>query len=77
MRDPKFQIGDAVFKWTGDYTGPGIVRGVCVFPNGKVRYLVGHKIEGGEGEFLHIYAEGNLRRHPDLPARVKEYLGGS
>lgn len=61
MRDPKFQIGDLVFKWTGDYTGPGTVRGISELPSGKLRYLVGHKVEGGSGEFLHVYAAGNLR----------------
>lgn len=65
MSEPKFKVGDAVFKWTGDYTGPGIVRDVCVLPNGKMRYLVGHRIDGGSGEFLHVYAEGNLR--PPVP----------
>ena len=63
MSGPKYQINDHVFKWTGDYTGPGIVRGIAMLPNGKVRYLVGHKIEGGDGEFLHVFAEGNLRPH--------------
>ena len=57
----KFNVGDRVFKWTGDYTGPGIVRGITRLPSGKARYLVGHKIEGGSGEFLHIYASGNLK----------------
>jgi hypothetical protein len=61
--EPKFKIGDSVYKWTGDYTGPGVVRGISTLPSGKIRYLVGHKIEGGTGEFLHIYAEGNLRAH--------------
>ncbi len=61
MSDPKFQIGDHVTKWTGDYTGPGIVRGISILGNGKVRYLVGHRIEQGTGEFLHVYAEGNLQ----------------
>lgn len=61
MPETKFQVGETVFKCTGDYTGPGIVRGISVLGNGKVRYLVGHKIEGGSGEFLHVYAEGNLR----------------
>jgi hypothetical protein len=61
MGQPKFQIGDQVFKWTGDYTGPGTVRGISTLPSGKVRYLVGHRVEGGEGEFLHVYSEGNLR----------------
>ncbi len=58
---PKFEIGQKVFKWTGDYTGPGFVRGITVLPNNKVRYLVGHRIEGGSGEFLHVYSEDNLR----------------
>lgn len=57
----KFQIGQHVYKWTGDYTGPGIVRGHSFTPNGKVRYLVGHKVEGGTGEFYHFYSSGNLR----------------
>lgn len=58
---PKFQIGQLVQKWTGDYTGPGRVRGISTLENGSIRYLVGHRIEGGTGEFLHIYASGNLR----------------
>jgi hypothetical protein len=57
----KFKIGELVEKWTGDYTGRGRVRGICVLENGKTRYLVGHRIEGGTGEFLHVYASGNLR----------------
>jgi len=58
---PKFETGQTVLKWTGDYGGPGIVRGIAGLENGKLRYLVGHRIEGGTGEFLHVYAEGNLR----------------
>jgi hypothetical protein len=58
---PKFEVGQLVYKWTGDYGGPGRVRGVIPLPDGKLRYLVGHRIEGGTGEFLHIYAAGNLR----------------
>lgn len=58
---PKFAIGDSVFKWTGDYTGPGVVRGISHNSKGQVRYMVGHTIIGGTGEFLHVYAEGNLR----------------
>jgi hypothetical protein len=63
--DTKFQIGDRVYKWTGDYTGPGIVRGISRLATGKVRYLVGHTIIGGTGEFLHVYASGNLRSVED------------
>jgi hypothetical protein len=61
MTQPKFQIGQLVYKWTGDYTGPGIVRGHAINGSGKLRYLVGHRVEGGTGEFLHVYAEGNLK----------------
>ncbi len=57
----KFHVGDTVFKWTGDYTGPGIVRGVSQNGKGQWRYIVGHTVAGGQGEFLHIYSEGNLR----------------
>ena len=60
-QSPKFKIGQWVEKWTGDYTGPGIVRGISTLASGRLRYLVGHRIEGGIGEFLHVYAEGNLR----------------
>ena len=66
MTQPKFEIGQPVYKWTGDYGGPGIVRNVTALPDGKVRYLVGHRIEGGTGEFLHIYAGGNLREVKSL-----------
>jgi hypothetical protein len=62
---PKFEIGQLVYKWTGDYGGPGRVRGITVLPDGKLRYLVGHRIEGGKGEFLHVYAAGNLRESND------------
>jgi hypothetical protein len=60
-KQPKFELGQRVEKWTGDYGGPGIVRGIMNNANEQLRYLVGHKIEGGHGEFLHVYAEGNLR----------------
>lgn len=60
-REPKFTIGQEVEKWTGDYTGRGTVRGISILGNGKLRYLVGHRIEDGTGEFLHVYSEGNLR----------------
>lgn len=69
----KFKLGDAVFKWTGDYTGSGTVRAISVLPSGKVRYLIGHTIEGGSGEFLHVYAEGNLRAiEPVIPGLASE-----
>jgi hypothetical protein len=57
----KFKVGDFVYKHTGEYGGPGIVRAVVVLPGGRLRYLVGHMIADGYGEFLHIYSQGNLR----------------
>ncbi len=58
--DKKFNVNDHVWKQGTAYSGPGIVRGVVHLLNGT-RYLVGHKIEGGEGEFLHIYSEKELQ----------------
>lgn len=58
----KFHVGERVWKCTGDYRGPGIVRGHAFLPGNKVRYLVGHQISDGKGEFLHVYAEGNLEK---------------
>lgn len=60
MVKPKYVEGQLVYKHTGGYGGPGVVRGISMLPSNQIRYLVGHKIEGGFGEFLHVYAEGNL-----------------
>lgn len=62
---PKFEIGQLVYKWTGNYGGPGRVRGIANDEGQPLRYLVGHRIEGGFGEFYHVYAEGNLRESGD------------
>jgi len=58
---PRFKVGQTVYKHTGNYGGVGIVRGIANDTDQPLRYLVGHKIEGGFGEFYHVYAEGNLR----------------
>ena len=58
---PKFRYGDLVEKTTGDYTGPGIIRGLAVLGDGRLRYLVGHQLANGKGELLHTYSEINLR----------------
>ena len=60
-----FHIGQRVEKFTGDYTGPGIVVGVCHLDNGVIRYVVSHKLEGGTGFLLHLYSEANLRELPE------------
>lgn len=54
-----FQIGDRVFKVTGDYHIYGEVRAVFTKADGTTRYVVEHKAEGG-GSFLHIYGRQNL-----------------
>lgn len=56
----RFHVGQMVEKFTGDYTGPGVVRGIVYLDDGIVRYVVSHKIEGGTGEMLHLYSEANL-----------------
>lgn len=61
----RFHIGQKVEKFTGDYTGPGIVRGITFLENGIIRYVVAHKLEGGTGQLLHLYSESNLREHND------------
>ncbi len=58
-----------VKKVTGDYQIEGTIVGHAEMLNGKVRYVVEHKAEGG-GSFLHIYAEANLRiieLRPEIP----------
>ena len=75
MRQPKYRVGQLVEKWTGQYGGPGRVRGIAQDDGQPLRYVVGHRIEGGFGEFYHIYAEGNLREvegFDGLPDITKE-----
>lgn len=54
-----FQVGDRVYKHTGDYHIEGEVRAVFTKQDGSVRYVVEHSAEGG-GSFLHIYSAANL-----------------
>ena len=65
MSDALFKPGDRVEKFSGDYTGPGIVRKVIDDIPGRLRYVVGHRIEGGSGEFWHIYSPQQLRPFKD------------
>lgn len=67
---PKFEIGSVVYKHTGNYGGPGIVRGIANAEAQPLRYLVGHSINGGFGEFYHVYAEGNLREIDDALSKL-------
>jgi hypothetical protein len=69
MTAPKiFPIGSRVRKLGGSYGGPGIVRGHATIETGEVRYLVGHRIADGYGEFLHVYPARLLA--PDHTAAI-------
>lgn len=63
MNEPAFEIGDKVYKHTGDYRIEGEVRGVFTLRNGAVRYAVEIEASGG-GSFIHIYSGKNLRLLP-------------
>jgi hypothetical protein len=52
----RYEIGDKVEKFTGDYQLPGEVRAVFTTRAGKLRYVVEH-----DPGFLHIYGPANLR----------------
>ena len=54
----RFEIGQPVEKFTGDYQLVGEVRAVFTTKRGAVRYVVEH-----EPGFLHIYSAKNLRHH--------------
>lgn len=60
----KFEVGDKVWKTSGDYHIGGEVRSVFTKKNGAVRVVVEHEAEGG-GSFLHIYGEDNLEPMPE------------
>lgn len=56
-----FEIGDRVWKEGAGYAGPGIVVGVFAVADGSLRYNVAHTIEGGRGQFVHIYSAAQLQ----------------
>lgn len=59
---PWFRTGDKVWKSGSGYEGPGEVVVGFNGSDGKRRYVVAHQIDGGTGELLHIYAEGQLTK---------------
>lgn len=61
LKRTKFALWDKVRKHKGDYGGPGEVVGILKF-DGKIRYEVAFKIEGGFGRFIHIFNEKQLRK---------------
>jgi hypothetical protein len=52
--------GQPVRRVKGGYRGPGRIRGWGRTEAGNHRVIVGHVIEGGEGELLHIYTPGEI-----------------
>lgn len=52
--------GVVVEKFSGDYGGPGEIVGAVDW-DGKRRYLVAFKIEGGFGRFIHVLNESQIR----------------
>jgi hypothetical protein len=74
----RFVPGDRVIKVGGAYGGPGIVRGTISAGDDTLRYVVAHRIDGGYGEFLHIYGPAQIcamaptdaRRAYEAPADV-------
>jgi len=49
-------VGDRVFKHSGDYQLYGEIRSIFTTKVGKTRYVVEH-----DGGFLHIYSDANIR----------------
>jgi hypothetical protein len=66
----KFRAGDSVYKSGAGYAGPGEVVVAFLGKDGHPRYVVAHRIEGGRGEFYHIYGEAQLSafKQGDEPA---------
>jgi len=58
-----FKDGDRVIKIGGRYGGPGRVVGPPVQMDDDYRlYLVAMKVEGGYGEFVHVFPETALEK---------------
>jgi hypothetical protein len=59
----EFQSGDLVEKVGGRYGGPGRVVGVSDdLGDGYRLYSVAMKVEGGYGEFVHVFPAAVLRK---------------
>ena len=59
MSEPKFRIGQRVWKHSGRYGGPGRVVAVTIEldSSGYRLYSVEMRIEGGYGTFTHLFPE--------------------
>lgn len=63
-RPRPFEDGAPVYKTGSGYSGPGRVATCFLGRDWHWRVVVEHRIEGGQGEFYHIYGWGQLRVNP-------------
>jgi hypothetical protein len=75
---PKFTPGQTIHKVGGRYGGPGRYVGdtMALDADGYKLYSVAMKVEGGYGEFIHVFPASALSDTPDprtpLPPAVTE-----
>jgi hypothetical protein len=63
---PKFRIGQKVRKVSGQYQGPGVVRGLAWMTlGGYWLYVVAMQVAGGSGEFAHVFPGTILEARED------------
>lgn len=70
MTAPAFKEGDLVDKIGGRYGGPGRVVGVTadLDGDGYRLYDVAMRVEGGYGEFIHVFPASALRLRDRTPS---------
>lgn len=78
MRAPEFKVGDHVVKVGGRYGGPGRIVGdtIGLDESGYKLFNVAHRIEGGYGEFVHVYPASMLRYEDILAGADPSEAGG-
>lgn len=70
---PDFAIRDRVRKVGGRYGGPGRIVGISEDLDGKGYrlYQVAMRVEGGYGEFVHVFPSAALRPDDGFPTITK------
>ena len=71
--EPAFEIGQLVEKIGGRYGGPGRIVGVTteLDDDGYRLYDVAMRVEGGYGEFVHVFPASALRLRAPSPSGGK------
>lgn len=74
---PDFLIGDRVQKVGGRYGGPGRIVGVSeeLDDDGYRLYQVAMRVEGGYGEFIHVFPAACLRLQGPEGSKTKSTGG--